>query len=182
MLDIHTEKYGIIRQSFVFASCIIIIIMRQTEELTSKKLMLGIMVALTSVSATTTLILPTYATTTTTTNVPDTTTGFDDIPSEEDVRNLITGAITDALQQNIQITQRDSSVSIPAGSTGDASASCPSGAPLTGGGFLTVGNLRVTNSFPLDENTWRASAINEDPSGSGDGILTAFALCLVVSE
>jgi hypothetical protein len=156
--------------------------MRQTEELTSKKLMLGIMVALTSVSATTTLILPTYATTTTTTNVPDTTTGFDDIPSEEDVRNLITGAITDALQQNIQITQRDSSVSIPAGSTGDASASCPSGAPLTGGGFLTVGNLRVTNSFPLDENTWRASAINEDPSGSGDGILTAFALCLVVSE
>jgi hypothetical protein len=182
LLDIHTEKYGIIRKSFVFASCIIIIIMRQTEELTSKKLMLGIMVALTSVSATTTLILPTYATTTTTTNVPDTTTGFDDIPSEEDVRNLITGAITDALQQNIQITQRDSSVSIPAGSTGDASASCPSGAPLTGGGFLTVGNLRVTNSFPLDENTWRASAINEDPSGSGDGILTAFALCLVVSE
>ena len=89
-------------------------------------------------------------------NVPDTTTGFDDIPSEEDV--------------------------IPAGSKGDSSASCPSVAPLTGGGFLKVGNLRVTNSFPLDENTWRASAINEDPSGSGDGILTAFALCLVVSE
>jgi hypothetical protein len=49
--------------------------MRQTEELTPKKLVLGIIIALTSVSATTLLLL-TYATAT---DVPDTTTGFDDI-------------------------------------------------------------------------------------------------------
>lgn len=46
MLVSHTEKYGVIRKSFVFISCISIIIMiRQIEKLTSKKLVLGIMVA-----------------------------------------------------------------------------------------------------------------------------------------
>jgi hypothetical protein len=80
------------------------------------KLTLAI-VALTSLSAATSLIVPTYATTTTTTTTTDdgsdttTTTGLADIvnrtttmiPSEEDIGDLVTGAITDALQQNIQI-------------------------------------------------------------------------------
>jgi hypothetical protein len=126
-----------------------------------KKLLLGIIVALTSVSSTT-LLTPTYATTTATTDdddVPDTTTttrladivNGTMIPSEDDIRDLVTGAITGAIQ-NIQIVQRDSSLTnIPPGSTGDASAHCPSGGTLTGGGFLVAGteNLRVYNSFSI---------------------------------
>jgi hypothetical protein len=141
-----------------------------------------ILVALTSVSATTSLLVPTYATTTTT-DVRDTTTGFSDIvngtmiPSEEDIGN-ITGAI-----QNIQIVFSESTpTTIPPGSYGDASADCPSGGTLTGGGFFSiVENLRVYRSFPLDENTWQVRAINENPSGGGGGDLIAWALCLVAS-
>jgi hypothetical protein len=74
-----------------------------------------------------------------------------------------------------------SPTNIPPGSTGDADAHCPSGGTLTGGGFLILENLRVTRSFPLDENTWRVSAINENPSGGEEGSLAAFGLCMVIS-
>ena len=143
-------------------------------ELTSK-LVLAI-IGLTSISA---LLVPTYATTTT----PNNTTSFDDIgngqvPSEEDIRNLVSGAI-----QNIQIVFSESTATtLPPGSYGDATAHCPSGGTLTGGGFFSIAeNLRVYRSFPLDENTWQVRAINENPSGGGEGDLIAWALCLVAS-
>ncbi len=151
--------------------------MKQKIELTSK-FVLAIIIALTSVSA---ILVPTYATTIPNSN----TTSFDDnivngqnIPSEEDIRNLVSGAI-----QNIQIVFSQSApTTIQPGTTGDASADCPSGGTLTGGGFFSiVENLRVFRSFPLDENTWQVRAINENPSGGEEGDLVAWALCLVAS-
>jgi hypothetical protein len=159
------------------------------KELTLK-LTLAI-VALTSLSAATSLIVPTYATTTDDGSDTTTTTGLADIvnrttmmiPSEEDIRDLFTGAITDALQQNIQIVQETSTITIPAGSSGDVRVSCQGGAPLTGGGFDSANeNLQILRSFPLDGTTWQVSAIHEDPGDQDTGVLVAYALCLVVSE
>jgi hypothetical protein len=189
MLVSHTEKYGVIRKSFVFISSIIIMI-RQIEELTSKKLVMGIIVALTSVSATS-LLVPTYATTTSD-DVSDTTTGLADIvngttmiPSEEDIRNLVSGAITDALQ-NIQIVQVFSgATTIPPGGIGTADAVCPDETlNVVGGGFSTLPleNVRVYDNFPSNVFTWRVSGVNENPTEGEDVSLVATALCLVVSE
>ena len=161
--------------------------MRQIDELTSK-LVMGIIVALTSISATS-LLVPTYATTS---DVPDTTTRFADdvvngtmIPSGEDIRNLVSGAIAGAIQ-NIHIVQVISNgVTIPPGSTGTADAVCPDEAlNVVGGGFSTspAENIKVYDNFPANVFTWRASAINENPSGGEDVSLVSIALCLVVSE
>jgi hypothetical protein len=157
-------------------------------ELTSK-LVLAIFIGFTSVSATTSLLVPTYATTT---DVPDTTTGLGDIvngttmiPSEEDIRNLVGGAITGALQ-NIQIVQVISGGTvIPPGGFGTADAVCPDEAlNVVGGGFSTnpFENVRVYDNFPSNVFTWRVSGVNENPTDGEDVTLTAIALCLVVSE
>src|SRR5918994_3423611 len=162
---------------------------RQIEELTSK-LVMGIIVALTSVSATTLLLVPTYATTTdvseiTTTRLADDVVNGTMIPSDEDIRDLVTGVIAGAIQ-NIHILQVISNgVTIPPGSTGTADAVCPDEAlNVVGGGFSTspAENIKVYDNFPANVFTWRASAINENPSGGEDVSLVSIALCLVVSE
>jgi hypothetical protein len=145
---------------------------------------------LTSVSATS-LLVPTYATTTSD-DVSDTTTGLADIvngttmiPSEEDIRNLVSGAITDALQ-NIQIVQVFSgATTIPPGGIGTADAVCPDETlNVVGGGFSTLPleNVRVYDNFPSNVFTWRVSGVNENPTEGEDVSLVATALCLVVSE
>ena len=106
------------------------------------KLTLAI-VALASLSAATSLLVPTYATTTT--GDPETTTGLADIvngttmiPSEEDISDLVTGAIAGAIQ-NIQIVQVISGDTvIPPGGFGTADAVCPDETlNVVGGGFST---------------------------------------------
>ena len=110
-------------------------------ELTSK-LVLAI-IGLTSVSATT-LLVPTYATTPTIPNNNNTTSSFDDIengqvpPSEEDIRNLVGGAITDALQ--LKVVAISSPVrDIQPNSGASFTVECPQGMFATGGGFSTNG-------------------------------------------
>jgi hypothetical protein len=102
-------------------------------ELTSK-LVLAIL-GLTSVSA---IIVPTYATT-----IPNNTTSFDDIgngqsPSEEDIRNLVSGAITDAIQ--LKVVAISSPIrDIQPNSGASFTVECPQGMFATGGGFSTNG-------------------------------------------
>jgi hypothetical protein len=109
-------------------------------ELTSK-LVLAI-IGLTSVSATT-LLVPTYATTTIPNN-NNTTSSFDDIgngqipPSDEDIRNLVSGAITDAIQ--LKVVAISSPVrDISPNSGASFTVECPQGMFATGGGFSTNG-------------------------------------------
>jgi hypothetical protein len=153
------------------------------------KLTLAI-VALVSLSAATSLLVPTYATTTT--GDPETTTGLADIvngttmiPSEEDIRDLVSGAIAGAIQ-NIQIVQVISGDTvIPPGGFGTADAVCPDETlNVVGGGFSTnpLENVRVYDNFPSNVITWRVSGVNENPTDGEDVTLVAIALCLVVSE
>jgi hypothetical protein len=107
-------------------------------ELTSK-LVLAIL-GLTSVSASS-LLVPTYATPT----IPNNnTTSFDDILngqilSQEDIRNLVSGAITDAIQ--LKVVAISSPVrDIPPNSGSLFTADCPGGMFATGGGFSTNGD------------------------------------------
>jgi hypothetical protein len=152
------------------------------------KLTLAI-VALASLSAATSLLVPTYATTT---GDPETTTGLADIvngttmiPSEEDIRDLVSGAIAGAIQ-NIQIVQVISGDTvIPPGGFGTADAVCPDETlNVVGGGFSTnpLENVRVYDNFPSNVITWRVSGVNENPTDGEDVTLVAIALCLVVSE
>jgi hypothetical protein len=152
-------------------------------ELTSK-----LVLAIIGLISASTILVPTYATTPTTT--PNNTTSFDDIgngqtPSEEDIRNLVSGAITDTLQ-NIQIVQVFSgATTIPPGGIGTADAVCPDETlNVVGGGFSTLPleNVRVYDNFPLNVFTWRVSGVNENPTEGEDVSLVATALCLVVSE
>ena len=109
-------------------------------ELTSK-LVLAI-IGLTSVSATT-LLVPTYATTTIPNN-NNTTSSLNDIvngqmiPSDEDIRNLVSGAITDAIQ--LKVVAISSPVrEISPNSGASFTVECPQGMFATGGGFSTNG-------------------------------------------
>jgi hypothetical protein len=109
-------------------------------ELTSK-LVLAI-IGLTSVSATT-LLVPTYATTTIPNN-NNTTSSLNDIvdgqmiPSDEDIRNLVSGAITDAIQ--LKVVAISSPVrDIQPNSGASFTVECPQGMFATGGGFSTNG-------------------------------------------
>ena len=68
--------------------------------------------------------------------------------------------------------------SVPAGSSfPTASATCPAGTRLVGGGATTApsNNFVLSRSFPSDDGvTWIATGINE---GSFTGEVQAFALC-----
>jgi hypothetical protein len=96
-------------------------------------------IGLTLVSATT-LLVPTYATTT----IPNNTTSFDDIvngqiPSDEDIRNLVSGAITDAIQ--LKVVAISSPIrDIQPNSGASFTVECPEGMFATGGGFSTTGS------------------------------------------
>lgn len=61
------------------------------------------------------------------------------------------------------------------GGSGSATVDCPAGTILTGGGFGVVFGMRVLESYPLDGNTWRVSALNQNPT---DANFTAYALCI----
>src|SRR5688500_14313348 len=90
-----------------------------------------------------TILVPTYATTTPTTT-PNNTTSFDNIgngqtPSEEDIRNLVSGAITDAIQ--LKVVAISSPIrDIQPNSGASFTVECPQGMFATGGGFSTTGS------------------------------------------
>ena len=65
------------------------------------------------------------------------------------------------------------STSIPAGTTGNAEASCPSGL-VTGGGFAGSDDMIYIGSYSTDSDTWRIRARNI----TGSGGLGAQILCL----
>ena len=116
--------------------------MKQIEliELTSK-LVLAI-IGLTLVGATS-LLVPTYATTITPTIPNNSTTSFDDIVNgqipSEDIRNLVSDAITDAIQLKV-VTISSPVRDIPPNSGSLFTADCPGGMFATGGGFSTNGD------------------------------------------
>ena len=116
-------------------------------ELTSK-LVLAIL-GLTSVS---TIVVPTYATTPT--NPNNNTTSFDDIlngqiPSQEDMRNLVSGAITDAIQLKVvAISSPVREISPNSGSS--FTVECPQGMFATGGGFSAFGAPADVSIFQPD--------------------------------
>ncbi|MBM3130743.1 MAG: hypothetical protein FJ009_19205 [Chloroflexi bacterium] len=64
--------------------------------------------------------------------------------------------------------------SLAAGTTGSATASCPSGSLVTGGGYASSKDLDVYNSSK-EGNGWRVYAKNK---GSGSALLNAYAVCL----
>jgi hypothetical protein len=64
---------------------------------------------------------------------------------------------------------------IAPGGSGSATLDCPAGEILTGGGFGVVFGMRVLESYPLDGNTWRVSALNENPVNAN---FRAYALCI----
>src|SRR5688572_30086499 len=103
-------------------------------ELTSK-----FVLAIIGLISASTILVPTYATTTT----PNNTTSFDDIgngqtPSEEDIRNLVSGAITDAIQ--LKVVAISSPIrDIQPNSGASFTVECPQGMFATGGGFSTNG-------------------------------------------
>ena len=105
-------------------------------ELTSK-FVLAIIMILTSISA---ILVLTYATST----IPNNTTSLDDIvngqmmPSDEDIRNLVSWGITDAIQLKvIAISSPIRYIQPNAGSV--FTVDCPEGMFATGGGFSTNG-------------------------------------------
>ena len=136
-------------------------------DLTSK-LVLAIIVALSSVSA---LLVPTYATTDTNTTVPtpttipNNTTSFDDIgngqtPTAEDIRNLVSGAITDAMQ--LKVVAISSPIrDIQANSGASFTVECPQGMFATGGGFST-------NGAPVDVSLFQPELSGGNGIQSGD--------------
>ena len=65
--------------------------------------------------------------------------------------------------------------SIPAGATGSAYATCPSGSVVTGGGYASSGSLDVYNST-TDGNGWHVYAKNNSGASAP---LNAYAICLV---
>ena len=106
-------------------------------ELTSK-----FVLAIIGLISASTILVPTYATTPTATT-PNNTTSFDDIgngqtPSEEDIRNLVSGAITDAIQ--LKVVAISSPIrDIQPNSGASFTVECPQGMFATGGGFSTNG-------------------------------------------
>ena len=132
-------------------------------DLTSR-LVLAI-IGLTSVS---TILVPTYATTdtnTTVSTIPNNTTSFDDIgngqtPSAEDIRNLVSGAITDAIQ--LKVVAISSPVrEISPNSGASFTVECPQGMFATGGGFST-------NGAPVDVALFQPELSGGNGIQSGD--------------
>jgi hypothetical protein len=71
-----------------------------------------------------------------------------------------------------------SPVSIPAGSTGAASAGCPSGSKAIAGGFTQSSyDIRVTDSYRSGTNGWGVLGWNDGASAQD---LYAFAICMSV--
>jgi hypothetical protein len=107
-------------------------------ELTSK-----LVLAIIGLISASTILVPTYATTPTATT-PNNTTSFDNIgngqtPSEEDIRNLVSGAITDAIQ--LKVVAISSPIrDIQPNSGASFTVECPQGMFATGGGFSTTGS------------------------------------------
>jgi hypothetical protein len=109
-------------------------------ELTSK-FVLAIIVVLTSISA---ILVLTYVTST----IPNNTTSLDDIvngqmmPSDEDIRNLVSGGITDAIQ--LKVIDISSPIRYIQPNSGSVfTVDCPEGMFATGGGFSTKGEPPV---------------------------------------
>jgi hypothetical protein len=71
------------------------------------------------------------------------------------------------------ITQVESTIPVQAGSNGVATAPCPAGSVVTGGGF-TVNNIGIMRSTK-QENGWRIIAVN---GGNVSSEITAYAICL----
>jgi hypothetical protein len=129
--------------------------MKQKIELTSKPI-LAIIIALTSVSA---IVVPTYATT-----IPNNTTSFDDnivngqnIPSQEDIRNLV----SDAIQQLNVVAISSPTTVIQPNSGSSFRVECPEGMFATGGGFFTSGT-------PVDVSVFQPELSGGREIRSGD--------------
>ncbi len=159
----------------------------QRQEMTTKLIL--VVIGLTSVSA---VLIPTYA-------VPTIRSG-DILDGEVKTDDLANGAVTNpklandavtsgkikngevktediasgAIQPNVQRVVGDG-VTVTPGVDSPASADCPAGEILTGGGFDTSSLVDVHVSEPFDENTWLVRGFND---GSDDELLTAFALCI----
>jgi hypothetical protein len=84
--------------------------------------------------------------------------------------------ITSADLGNVVTIVVGSQVTVNPGGFQQASADCPSGKILTGGGFhSTSTEARVFDNFPIDVNTWRVAVVNL--SVNSDIGLNAYALC-----
>ena len=66
-------------------------------------------------------------------------------------------------------------VSVPASSTGNAKADCPSGSVVTGGGFATSGSNMFVYTMSMTGNSWQAYAVNQISSSQ---LLNSYAICL----
>ncbi len=64
---------------------------------------------------------------------------------------------------------------LPGGGGASAMANCPDGEVLTGGGFVALPDIKISSSFPLDENTWDVHAESDFASTT---TLTAYAICM----
>jgi hypothetical protein len=138
----------------------------QKVELTSK-LVLAI-IGLTAVSA---ILIPTYA-------VPSIKSAdiVDETIQSVDIKNgqvktedLASGAILPKIDRVTADTV------ISPGQSGGASAECPAGTVLSGGGFLASDPVRVTQNLPV-ENKWIVDGRHEGTVG--DVSLAAYALCI----
>ena len=70
-------------------------------------------------------------------------------------------------------------IQIPPNTESAVSVDCPSGTILTGGGFDHFGaqsNIQVTQSIPVDENTWQVFGVNKSTASAF--FLGAYALCI----
>lgn len=70
-------------------------------------------------------------------------------------------------------------IQIPPNTESAVSVDCPTGTILTGGGFDHFGaqsNIQVTQSIPVDENTWQVFGVNKSTTGAF--FLGAYALCV----
>lgn len=64
----------------------------------------------------------------------------------------------------------------PIGLRGTASAECPVGTALTGGGYFKSPDVDITNEGPSADNLkWEVSGVNQNPPV--DGFITAIAEC-----
>jgi hypothetical protein len=81
---------------------------------------------------------------------------------------------SDILPGSPLIDQATDQVTVPAGGSATAIASCPSGSLLLGGGFASAAGIRITKSMP-DPDVWLVTGLN---TTNGDLPLTAYATCL----
>ncbi len=76
------------------------------------------------------------------------------------------------------ITERLTQVSVPAGGTNSAVASCNAGEVLVGGGYALNTGLELYNTSAASASQWRGYAKNH---GSTSGLLNIYAECLTYS-